>query len=149
VREMVKGVSITTDLLFGFPGESDDDYRKTLDIMEAVRFDFAFLYRYSERAGTKACTLTGGVPEETRIERLKKAIALQTSISYQKNMERAGSHEVVLITGPSKDGRGWFGFSGTGLPVVVTAESVNIVPGSFVKVRIESTTGASLVGAVE
>jgi len=148
VREMVDGVSITTDLLFGFPGESDEDFRETLGIMETVRFDFAFLYRYSERAGTKACTLAGSVPEQTRIERLKKAIALQTSINYQKNRERIGSRAVVLVTGPSKDGRGWFGFSETGFPVVVYAGSGNIAAGSFLKVRIESTTGASLVGAV-
>ena len=148
-REMINGISITTDLLFGFPGETEEDFQATLSVMEAVRYDFAFLYRYSERKGTKASSLGGNVPEEIRIERLKKAIALQNRINYQKNKERIGSDAVVLVNKVSKDGRGWFGFSETNTPVVFYADNKDIAPGSFVKVLIESTTGASLVGKAQ
>lgn len=145
-REKIHGISITTDLLFGFPGETEEDFRATLSVMEAIRYDFAFLYRYSERKGTKASLLGSGVPEAIRLERLKKAIALQNTINYQKNRERIGSGAVVLVHKVSKDGKGWFGFSETNAPVVLYADDNNIVPGSFVHVLIESTTGASLVG---
>ena len=148
-REMVNGISITTDLLFGFPGETEEDFLATLSVMETVRYDFAFLYRYSERKGTKASLLDGNVPEEIRIERLKKAIALQNRINYQKNKERIGSSADVLVNKVSKDGRGWFGFSETNTPVVFYADNKDIAPGFFVNVMIESTTGASLVGKVQ
>ncbi len=148
-REMVKGISITTDLLFGFPGETEEDFQASLSVMETVRYDFAFLYRYSERKGTKASLFACNVPKEIRLERLKKAIALQNIINYQKNGERIGSSAEVLVNKVSKDGRGWFGFSETNTPVVFYADDKDIVPGSFVNVVIKSTTGASLVGKVQ
>ena len=148
-RNIMDGISITTDLLFGFPGETEDDFQTTLSVMEAVRYDFAFLYRYSEREGTKASLLSGNVPEEIRIERLKKAIALQNIINYQKNEERIGSSTVVLINRISKDGNGWFGFSETNVPVVLYSDNKELKIGSFVNVLIKSTTGASLVGKVQ
>ncbi|MHB9029170.1 MAG: tRNA (N6-isopentenyl adenosine(37)-C2)-methylthiotransferase MiaB [Candidatus Latescibacterota bacterium] len=145
-RRIVPGVSLTTDLIFGFPGETEEDFRRTLSVMERVRFDFAFLYRYSEREGTKACDLPGSVPEEVRIERLKAAIELQNAITAEKNREQVGKIHTVLTKGPSKDRRGWYGFTETGVPTVYTTDDPSVLPGSFVKVRIESSTGASLVG---
>jgi len=145
-RKIVKGISITTDLIFGFPGETEEDFRATLSIMETVRYDFCFLYRYSERAGTDACRIQSSVPEETRIDRLKKAIELQNTITRQKNIEQIGSEMTVLVKSLSKDKKGWFGFSETNMPVVFTSEDNDVKPGSLVKVLIESTTGASLVG---
>lgn len=145
-REMVPGLSITTDLIFGFPGESEHDYQETIRLMERVRFDFAFMYRYSEREGTSACSLPGSVPEAERIERLKHAIALQNSITAERNAEQVGKVHTVLVKGGSKDNRGWYGFSGTNVPVVFATADSTVGPGSFGKVRIQSTTGASLVG---
>ena len=145
-REIVDKISITTDLIFGFPGETEADFQATLSVMEEARFDFAFLFRYSEREGTAACRLDGGVPEEIRIDRLKKAIALQNRITHRKNDERIGSETVILVKAASKDGKGWFGFSETNIPVVLTSEDKDITIGSFVNVRIESSTGASLIG---
>ena len=145
-REIVKGISITTDLIFGFPGETEEDFQTTLSIMETVRYDFCFLYRYSERAGTDACRIHSSVPEEIRIDRLKKAIELQNSITRQKNVEQIGSEMTVLVKSLSKDKKGWFGFSETNMPVVFTSEDKDVKPGSLVNVLIESITGASLVG---
>ena len=145
-REKVNGISITTDMIFGFPGEKEEDFQASLRVMENIQFDFAFLYRYSEREGTKACHLPGSVPEETRINRLKKAIAMQNTIAHQNNEKRIGSETVVLIEALSKDGRGWFGFSDTNIPVVFTSESKDIKIGAFVNVLIGSTTGSSLIG---
>ncbi len=145
-REMIPGISVTTDLIFGFPGETEKDYESTIAVMERVGFDFAFLYRYSEREGTRACGMPGDVPENVRIDRLKQAIDLQNSITAKKNHDRIGQVHMVLIKGESKDGRGWYGFTGTGAPVVFTTHDFSMGPGEFAKVRIESSTGASLVG---
>lgn len=148
-RERIPMISITTDLMFGFPGETDEDFRATMSVMEKVRYDFAFLYRYSEREGTRACSLPGSMPGNIRINRLKQAIALQNTLSHQKNRERIGSVAVVLVKALSKDKKGWFGFSETNIPVVFSAGKNDVEIGSFVTVMIDSTTGASLIGTAQ
>ncbi|MFC1542068.1 tRNA (N6-isopentenyl adenosine(37)-C2)-methylthiotransferase MiaB [Candidatus Latescibacterota bacterium] len=145
-RDIVGNISITTDLIFGFPGETEQDYRATISVMETVRFDFAFLYRYSERAGTAACGLPGSVPEETRLDRLGHAIDIQNATTREKNAGYIGSVMSVLVKSRSKDEKGWFGFSEFNIPVVFYTDNGNVKPGSIVKVLIESTTGASIVG---
>lgn len=147
-RELMPDISITTDLIFGFPGETEKDYRDTLAVLEDVRYDFAFLYRYSERTGTKACGLPGSVPEKVRIERLSNAINLQNRITQEKNSERIGTDVTVLVKDVSKDRKGWYGFSETAIPVVLYSPGKAVEIGSFARVRIESTTGASLIGSV-
>lgn len=145
-REVVPGITLTTDLIFGFPGETAEDYEATISLMERVRFDFAFLYRYSEREGTKACDLPGSVPEAERIERLKRAITLQNAITAERNAAQAGTVHTVLVKGASKDARGWYGFTETGVPAVFGTGDASLGPGMFARVLIESSTGASLVG---
>jgi tRNA A37 methylthiotransferase MiaB len=81
-----------------------------------------------------------------RIGRLKAAIELQNAITAEKNHEQAGQIHTVLTKGPSKDRQGWYGFTETGVPTVFTTDDPSVRPGSFVKVEIESSTGASLVG---
>jgi len=145
-KSLIKGLSITTDMIFGFPGETEEDFQATLSIMKEIKFDYAFLYRYSERELTQASSMNGSVPEHVRIERLKEAIELQQSITRRNNLELIGTEQVVMVKDVSKDSKGWYGFSETALPVVLTTDTNNIEIGSFVKVKIESTTGASLVG---
>jgi len=147
-RSIVSGINISTDLIFGFPGETGEDFQKTLEVMRTVRFDFAFMYRYSEREGTQACLLPGKIPEDVRIERLKEAIVLQNSIMRQKNREHINSVFVVLVKGKSKDQKGWYGFTETNIPVVFTSGNNSVEIGTFVKIRVEKTTGASLVGTI-
>ncbi len=147
-RELIKGISITTDLIFGFPGESEQDFRATLALMERTRFDYSFLYRYSEREGTKACLLSGEVPEEQRISRLREAITLQNEITVQKNTDYIGREIRILVKDRSKDGSGWLGFTEASIPVVVNSGQNDDAVGSFVRVLVESTTGASLVGRI-
>jgi len=148
-RDIVDGISITTDMIFGFPGETDRDFKDSLSVMETVRYDYAFLYRYSERAGTKASRLKDSVPEQIRKERLKEAIELQKAITQERHTEQVGTTHKVLIKGLSKDGKGWFGFSEKSIPVVVTENGDGAFAGSFVKAHITGTTGASLLGNYE
>jgi tRNA-2-methylthio-N6-dimethylallyladenosine synthase len=145
-RSIIGDVSITTDLIFGFPGEKEEDFHATLAVMKEVRYEFAFLYRYSERAGTAACRLEDSVPEETRLARLGEAIALQNDITLEKHGEYIGRAVTVMVKSPSKDGRGWFGFSEYGIPVIFESADEKIGEGSIVTVQIESTTGASIMG---
>ena len=145
-RSIVDGISITTDMIFGFPGETDRDFMDSLSVMETVRYDYAFLYRYSERAGTKASSMDGSIPEHIRKERLKEAIELQKAITQERHTEQVGTTHKVLIKGLSKDGKGWFGFSEKSIPVVVTGNGEGVDAGSFVKAHITGTTGASLLG---
>ena len=144
-REYIDGLAVTTDLIFGFPGETEEDYQATIDVMNRVRFDYGFLYRYSEREGTKACDLEGHIPEELRYKRLNAAIAIQQKITSERHEELVGSTQRVLIKDRSKDGKGWFGFSGLSIPVVVRGLDES-GPGSFADVTITGTTGASLIG---
>ena len=148
-RSIVDGISITTDMIFGFPGETDRDFMDSLSVMETVRYDYAFLYRYSERKGTKASSLKDSVPEHIRKERLKEAIELQKAITQERHTEQVGTTHKVLIKGLSKDGKGWFGFSEKSIPVVVIGNGDGALAGSFVKAHITGTTGASLLGNYE
>lgn len=145
-RKRVKGINISTDLIFGFPGETEEDFNTTISIMKEIRFDLAFLYKYSEREGTQACTMPDKVPEQVRLARLKEAISLQNSIMRKKNKEHIGSLFVVLVKGTSKDNKGWLGFTESNIPVVISGKNHDLHSGMFVKVHIENTTGVSLVG---
>jgi tRNA-2-methylthio-N6-dimethylallyladenosine synthase len=148
-RAAVPGISLSTDLIFGFPGETEAEFEETIAVMERVRFDSAYLYRYSEREGTPACSMTGVVPGPVRIGRLKRAIELQNLITAERNRGRIGSVCTMLVKGPSKDGSGWYGFTETSVPVVAASSGRIPEPGAFARVRIRSTTGASLVGEIE
>ena len=147
--KMVKNLSITSDLMFGFPGETNEDFNETLSVMGTVRYDYCFLYRYSERAGTEASRMEGNVSEHVRIERLKEAIELQKTISRERHKERIGTTATVLIKGKSKDGAGWYGFTETSIPVVLPSDRDGIGQGSFVTVKIEGTTGGTLLGRID
>ena len=95
-------LSLTTDLIVGFPGESASDYEMTLQAVRDIQFDAAFMFRYSVRPGTRAAELTDDVPEEEKIERLKGLIALQQSVSYLRNQREVGQVRISLVEGYSR-----------------------------------------------
>jgi tRNA-2-methylthio-N6-dimethylallyladenosine synthase len=97
LREALPGLSLTTDVLVGFPGESDDDFEQTLALVREVGFDFAYMFRYSERPGTAACRLDGKVPEPVAAERLSRLIAMQNDITRERNQALVGARLEVLV----------------------------------------------------
>ena len=102
LRKELRYLSLTTDLIVGFPGETVDDYQKTLDAVRQVQFDAAFMFRYSVRPGTEAAMLPDDVPEEEKIDRLNRLIDLQQSISFQRNQREVGQVRQVLVEGLSR-----------------------------------------------
>ena len=103
IREILPDCSITTDIIAGFCGETEEDHAATLSLMREVRYDSAFMFQYSERPGTKAARhYPDDVPAEVKTARLSEIIALQNEISLENNRECIGKTFEVLIEGPSK-----------------------------------------------
>lgn len=102
LRLNIPGVSLTTDLIVGFPGEEEEDFTATLELMERAQFDNAFTFMYSPRKGTVAATLPGQVPLEIKKVRLKRLMELQNRISLAKNEVLVGKEVEVLVEGLSK-----------------------------------------------
>jgi tRNA-2-methylthio-N6-dimethylallyladenosine synthase len=145
VREAMPGIALSTDVIVAFPGESEEEYQNTLALMRQVRFDDAFLYRYSERAGTPATRLPREqfIPEEIGQARLEGLIALHRSIQAEVYAAEVGRVEEVLV---EKEGRrGGVQGRTAGNKVVNFAAPASLV-GSFAQVRLISTTGATFAG---
>ncbi len=102
LRKAVPDISLTTDLIVGFPSETDAEYRMTLEAVRTIGFDSAFMFRYSVREGTKAAGLQDDVPEEEKIDRLNGLINLQKNVAFEKNQEEVGRIRSVLIDGHSR-----------------------------------------------
>jgi tRNA-2-methylthio-N6-dimethylallyladenosine synthase len=143
-RAIIPGLSVTTDIIAGFPGESREDFEQTLEVMRRLRFDNAFTYHYSPRSGTKAFEMEDDVPSAEKKRRLDAMIALQRTISKEKNHALIGARAEILVEAPSKRGTGVLGRTRTDKPVVVYNE--NLAVGDWAVVEIVETTGATLVG---
>jgi len=97
IREQIPDASITTDLIVGFPGETDDDFAETMDLLEKVRFDAAFTFVYNKRSGTPAAEMQGQVPDEVKKARIQKLISLQNTISTERNLLEIGKNHEILV----------------------------------------------------
>ncbi len=104
LRKSIPNISITTDLIVGFPSETEKDFEKTLEAAKTINFDSAFMFRYSVRAGTAAARFIDDVPESEKIKRLNKLIEVQKKISFEKNQSEIGKVQSVLVNGYSKRG---------------------------------------------
>lgn len=101
-REKIPNVSITTDIIVGFPGETEEDFSNTLDVMNEIRFDNAFTFMYSPRKGTPAADYENQITKETMKERFGRLVKLQNSCSLESNMKNQGKVVEVLIEGHDK-----------------------------------------------
>jgi tRNA-2-methylthio-N6-dimethylallyladenosine synthase len=102
IRAAMNGVSLSTDILVGFPGETEKDLEETLALMEEVKFLYAYMYHYNPREGTAAFNLPGRIPEAVKRERLARVIALQKTHTAALLKSRIGSRETVLVEGISR-----------------------------------------------
>ncbi len=102
-RHVIPDLAVSTDVIVGFPGETEEDFRSTLEVMEQARFDQAFMFLFSQRPGTRAAAMTDRfVPLEVARERFRRLVELQTAISAEQNQRHVGQRMEVMVEGPSK-----------------------------------------------
>jgi tRNA-2-methylthio-N6-dimethylallyladenosine synthase len=145
-RKIIPGVSFSTDIIAGFPTETYEDHVMTLDIMREVKYDGAYMFKYSPREGTKAYRMEDDVSEETKSNRLHEIIDLQQQISFEKNQELLGTEEVVLVEGLSRKSDEFYAGRTDSNKVVIFPKKSDIVAGSYVSVKINKATHATLFG---
>jgi tRNA-2-methylthio-N6-dimethylallyladenosine synthase len=143
LRDAMPQLALSTDVMVGFCGESDDDHARTLALLDHVRFDSAFMFRYSDRGITWASRkLVDDVPDEVKARRLQEVIALQERHTRASYAARVGRTVEVLVAGPSRRGDGLFGRTPQFHGVLMPAGSGS--PGELVLADVIGTTGHSL-----
>lgn len=148
IRKIIPGCTVSTDIITGFCSETEEDHNKTLSLMKWAEFDFAYMFKYSERPGTRAArNLKDDVPEEIKIKRLNEIISLQNSLSGKSKNNNIGKVCEVLVEGYSKRSEDYLtGRTSTNKVVVFPKENKNI--GDYVQVLIEECTSATLKGRI-
>ncbi len=151
MRSGIPDLALTTDLIVGFPGETEEDFEQTLSLVGEVGFDGAFTFVYSPRYETEAASLPGQVPEEVKRERIERLIALVQQVAEKRNRRRVGMVEQVLVEGPSRTepslmrGRTRRNTTVNFAPVGAAASSCE--PGDLVDVLVETATSTTLGGS--
>ncbi|WP_420604343.1 tRNA (N6-isopentenyl adenosine(37)-C2)-methylthiotransferase MiaB [Flagellimonas sp.] len=146
IRRIIPDCAISQDMITGFPTETEEDHQDTLSLMEYVKYDFGFMFAYSERPGTLAeRKMDDDIPEETKKRRLREVIELQQKHGLYRTQQHLGKIEEVLIEGPSKKSDAhWMGRNSQNTVVVFPKETYTI--GDFVNVKINECTSATLIG---
>ncbi len=143
LRAAIPDLAISTDLLVGFCGETDEDHQETLSLIQEIRFDSAFMFAYSDRGITYASKrLSDDVPESLKKSRLQEVIDLQETITRASHDGRVGRTEEILVTGPSRRGNCLVGRTPRYESVLLPLDSG--APGDLVKRRITGSSGHSL-----
>jgi tRNA-2-methylthio-N6-dimethylallyladenosine synthase len=145
-REIIPGVSFSTDIIAGFPTETYEDHVMTLDVMQQVKYDGAYMFKYSPREGTKAYNMEDDVAEESKVKRLNEIIDLQQKISFEVNQQLMGKDEIVLVEGYSKKSEQYLAGRTDSNKVVIFPFDSSIKTGDYVKVKINKATSATLFG---
>jgi tRNA-2-methylthio-N6-dimethylallyladenosine synthase len=146
IRNIIPECSLSTDMITGFCTESEEEHKESLSLMAWAGFDFAYMFKYSERPGTKAARkYKDDVSEKIKSERLSEMISLQNKISAKSKKSDLGKIYEVLIEGFSKRSDEYL--SGrTSQNKVVVFPGVNHKKGEYIKVLIERCTSATLIG---
>lgn len=146
IKKIIPDVSLSTDIISGFPTETYEDHLMTLDVIEKVQYDGAYMFKYSPREGTKAYKMNDDVPDDIKTKRLQEIISLQQKISFEINQKMVGKEEIVLVEGESKKSSDYFSGRTDGNKVVVFPKSDGITEGDYVRIKIKKATSATLFG---
>src|SRR5437763_2543817 len=145
LRGAIPDLALTTDIIVGFPGETEADFLETLEVVEEVGFDGAFTFIYSPRAGTEAAALPDQVQDEVKRERIERLVELVQRVAAERNNRRIGMVEEVLVEGPSRtEPQLRRGRTRRNTTVNFTGDAA---PGELVSVEIASATSTTLAGA--
>jgi len=144
LRAAIPDLALTTDIIVGFPGESEHDFEHTLEVVEEVGFDGAFTFVYSPRAGTEAAAMADQVPEEVKRDRIERLIERVQRLAHERNRARVGGVEEVLVEGPSRTDHAFLRGRTRRNTTVNFAGSA--LPGELVDVRIDDATSTTLRG---
>jgi tRNA-2-methylthio-N6-dimethylallyladenosine synthase len=145
LRDAIPDLALGTDVIVGFPGETEDDFRETLEVVEEVRYDSAFTFVYSPRRGTEAAELPDQVPDEVKRDRIERLVEVVQRIAAERNAERVGRVEEVLVEGRSRTDDGLLrGRTRRNTTVNFAGDAE---PGELVDVEIEAATSTTLRGA--
>jgi tRNA-2-methylthio-N6-dimethylallyladenosine synthase len=145
LRAAIPDLALTTDLIVGFPGETEQDFRETLEVVELVGFDSAFTFVFSPRRGTEAATMPDQVPDEVKAERIEQLIELCQAVALRRNLTRVHGVEQVLVEGPSRTDPSLLrGRTRRNTTVNFTGAAE---AGDLVDIRIDGATSTTLRGA--
>ena len=144
-RKALPDVALTTDVLVGFPSETEADFKATLDLIEQVRFDFAYMFRFSMRPGTRAAEFEPKVSESDAGRRLSRLIEVQNRITAERNRDMMNKVFELLIEGPSPRDSGWLGRTLTNKAVIVKGPCA---PGDLIRCRVTRINGWTPVAEV-
>ena len=146
IRKLIPNCGISHDIITGFPTETEQDHKDTLSLMEYVKYDFGFMFAYSERPGTMAGRkMEDDVPEEVKKRRLTEIVNLQREHSlYRTKQFVGGTYEVLIEKESKKSDKHWAGRTSQNTVAVFPKENYKI--GDFVNVKIEDCTSATLIG---
>jgi tRNA-2-methylthio-N6-dimethylallyladenosine synthase len=144
MRDAIPDLAFGTDIIVGFPGETEDDFTETLDVVEEMRYDSAFTFVYSPRAGTEAAAMADQIPHETKIERMERLVEATQRIARERNQARVGRVEEVLVEGSSRTDPSLLRGRTRRNTTVNFAGNANA--GELVDVLVESATSQTLRG---
>lgn len=148
IRRYLPECSITTDVIAGFSTETLEDHEATLELFRQVRYDYAYMFKYSLREGTYAWKhLADDIPEEEKTRRLNEIIALQGEIALENNRQEVGREYEVLVEGESHRSKEQL-FGRNSQNKVLVFDRGDAVPGTYRRVRVESCTAATLIGSL-
>ncbi len=145
LRDAIPNIAITTDVMVGFPVETEEDFLQTYNLMKQIRFDYAFTFKYSPREGTAAASYAKQIPEKTRLERLQKLIELQEQITFEKYQEQIGRTVQVYVEHTSKKSDKELSGRTRDNKIAVFPGDKKLI-GTFVDIEIIDATGWTLKG---
>ena len=148
LRKELPGIAITSDIIAGFPGETDDDHKRSVDALREVEYDGIFAFKYSSRQGTRAAAMDGHLPDRIKSERLYEILSLQNEITERKNKELEGTLQEILIEGEGGKESSQLTGRTRGNKIVNVPRENDIEPGALVAVRITRALRHSLEGVI-
>ena len=147
-REKIKPLGLYTDIIVGFPGETEEDFQQTVDLIKQVEFDGAFIFKYSPRAGTAAAKLEETLTDQEKVARLQYLNEIQDEISLRKNKQLIGEIQQVLVQGPSKKAKPNQFMGRTETNKIVVFDSKKAMENELILVRISDVKGHTLFGEI-